>query len=72
MLMSMNSVADVASLSGLFSFVPPALLERATGFRQGQALVAGKVVAIPTLVRFGARVSVEGGSDVATDWARSR
>jgi DNA helicase HerA-like ATPase len=72
MLMRMNSVADVASLSGLFSFVPPALLEQATGFRQGQALVAGKVVPIPTLVRFGARVSVEGGSDVATDWARSR
>jgi DNA helicase HerA-like ATPase len=72
MLMRMNSVADVASLAGLFSFVPPALLEQATGFRQGQALVAGKVVPIPTLVRFGARVSVEGGSDVATDWARSR
>jgi DNA helicase HerA-like ATPase len=72
MLMRMNSLADVASLSGLFSFVPPALLEQATGFRQGQALVAGKVVPIPTLVRFGARVSVEGGSDVATDWARSR
>jgi DNA helicase HerA-like ATPase len=72
MLMRMNSVADVASLSGLFSFVPPALLEQATGFQQGQALVAGKVVPIPTLVRFGARVSVEGGSDVATDWARSR
>ena len=70
MLMRMNSVADVASLSGLFSFVPQALLEQATGFRQGQALIAGKVVPIPTLVRFGARVSVEGGSDVATDWAR--
>jgi len=27
------------------------------------------VVPIPTFVRFGARVSVEGGSDVATDWA---
>jgi len=72
MLMRMNSVADVASLAGTFSFVPQALLEQATGFRQGQALVAGKVVPIPTLVRFGARVSVEGGSDVATDWARSR
>ena len=71
-LMRMNSVADVASLSGTFSFVPPALLEQATGFRQGAALVAGKVVPIPTFVRFGARVSVEGGSDVATDWARAQ
>ena len=72
MLMRMNSVADVASLSGLFSFVPPPLLEQATGFRQGAARVAGKVVPIPTFVRFGARVSVEGGSDVATDWARTQ
>ena len=45
---------------------------RATGFRQGEALVAGKVVPTPTFVRFGARVSEEGGSDVPTDWARSR
>ncbi len=71
MLMRMNSVADVDSLAGLFSFVPQALLERATAFGQGQALIAGKVVPIPTLVRFGARISVEGGSDVATDWART-
>ncbi|MEO6822465.1 MAG: ATP-binding protein, partial [Candidatus Nanopelagicales bacterium] len=70
MLMRMNSVSDVASLTELFSFVPPALLDEATGFRQGQALVAGKVVPIPTFVRFGSRVSVEGGSDVPTDWAR--
>ncbi len=70
LLMRMNSVADLASLAGLFSFVPQSLLEQATGFRQGQALVAGKVVPLPTFVRFGARVSVEGGSDVATDWAR--
>ena len=69
-LMRMNSTSDVASLTELFSFVPPALLDEATGFRQGQALVAGKVVPIPTFVRFGARVSVEGGSDVPTDWAQ--
>lgn len=71
LLMRMNSVADVASLNELFSFVPPTLLERATGFRQGEALVAGKLVPIPTFVRFGARVSEEGGSDVAADWART-
>jgi uncharacterized protein len=69
MLMRMNSVADLASLAGLFSFVPQPLLEQVTGFSQGQALVAGKVVPIPTFVRFGARLSVEGGSDVAHDWA---
>ena len=72
LLMRMNSVADVGHLTEVFSFVPPSLLARATGFRQGEALVAGKVVPTPTFVRFGARVSEEGGSDVPTDWARSR
>lgn len=33
---------------------------------------SGKVVPTPTFVRFGARVSEEGGSDVPTNWARSR
>lgn len=70
LLMRMNSVSDLAGLTELFSFVPPALLDEATGFAQGRALVTGKVVPIPTFVRFGARVSVEGGSDVPTDWAR--
>ena len=69
--MRMNSVADVAHLTEVFSFVPPSLLARATGFRLGEALVAGKVVPTPTFVRFGARVSEEGGSDVPADWARS-
>ena len=70
LLMRMNSVADVGHLTEVFSFVPPSLLARATGFRQGEALVAGKVVPTPTFVRFGARVSEEGGSDVPADWAR--
>ena len=69
-LMRMNSVADVGHLTEMFSFVPPSLLARATGFRLGEVLVAGKVVPTPTFVRFGARVSEEGGSDVPADWAR--
>ena len=62
--------SDVAHLTELFSFVPPSLLQRATSFRLGEALVAGKVVPTPSFVRFGARVSEEGGSDVPADWAR--
>jgi uncharacterized protein len=69
LLMRMNSTADLAHLMHVFSFVPPSLLARATGFRQGEALVAGKLVPTPTLVRFGARVTEEGGSDVPADWA---
>ena len=43
-----------------------------TEFRQGEAVVAGKLVPSPTLGRFGPRWSVEGGADVAADWAARR
>jgi uncharacterized protein len=67
-LMRMNSTADLAHVGRVFSFVPPGLIDRATTFRQGEALVAGKISSHPTLVRFGARLSHEGGADVA-GWA---
>ena len=67
-LMRMNSVADLAHVAGVFSFVPPGLVDRATAFRQGEALVAGKIASHPALVRFGSRISYEGGADVA-GWA---
>ena len=37
-------------------------------FGQGEALVAGKIASHPALVRFGSRISHEGGADVA-GWA---
>ena len=67
-LMRMNSVADLAHVAGIFSFVPPGLVERATAFDQGEALAAGKIASHPTLIRFGSRISYEGGADVA-GWA---
>lgn len=72
LLMRMNSLADLGFVGDVFSFVPRSLLERATAFRQGEALVAGKCASHPAYVRFGARVSEEGGSDVPSDWARPR
>ncbi|MGE5692084.1 MAG: ATP-binding protein [Pseudomonadota bacterium] len=71
-LMRMNSAADLAHIAATFSFVPPGLLDRATAFRQGEALVAGKIAPHPALVRFGARMTAEGGSDVPADWAELR
>lgn len=68
-LMRMNSTAGVGALAGAFSFVPPGLLDRATAFRQGETLIAGKLSGHPALVRVGRRVSEEGGGDVATGWA---
>jgi DNA helicase HerA-like ATPase len=68
--MRMNSLADLGFVGDVFSFVPSSLLERATAFRQGEALVAGKIASHPSFVRFGARVAEEGGSDIPADWAR--
>jgi uncharacterized protein len=71
-LMRMNSRSDLARLSEIFSFVPPPLFALAAEFRQGEAVVAGKLVPSPTLGRFGPRWSREGGGDVPADWAAPR
>jgi len=69
LLMRMNSQADLAYLAESFSFVPTGLLGQASHFGLGAALVAGKISPQPALVRFGARVSEEGGADVSAGWA---
>ncbi len=71
-LMRMNSRSDLAVLSEVFSFVPAPLLTLASEFRQGEAIVAGKLVPSPTLARIGPRWTVEGGSDIPSDWAAAR
>ena len=63
-LMRMNSRTDLAELATVFGFVPPDLLDASPGFTQGQALIAGPLVSVPTLLQMGARITVEGGSDV--------
>ena len=72
LLMRMNSEADLGHLSDAFSFVPDSLIQRATTFRQGESLVAGKVVSHPMYVRFGRRLSQEGGADIPTSWAAAQ
>jgi hypothetical protein len=67
-LMRMNSTADLGHVADVFSFVPPGLIDRAAAFAQGEALVAGKIASHPALIRFGARITEEGGVDVA-GWA---
>jgi DNA helicase HerA-like ATPase len=67
-LMRMNSSADLGHVERMFSFVPPGLIDRAGTFSQGEALVAGKIASHPALIRFGARITEEGGADVA-GWA---
>jgi hypothetical protein len=67
-LMRMNSSADLEYLSNVFSFVPRDMLWEASNFRQGESLVAGALVKTPTFVRFGRRMTNEGGGDVPTSW----
>ncbi len=71
-LMRMNSLADTAFAEAAFSFVPPSMIERSVIFRQGEALIAGKISPQPALLRFGARITEEGGADVPTTWAAVR
>jgi hypothetical protein len=72
LLMRMNSEADLGHLRDVFSFVPDCLIQRATTFRQGESLAGGKFVPYPTYVRFGQRLSQEGGADIPTSWAAAR
>ena len=69
-LMRLNSAADCGFIAGLFGFAPPGLVDLATDFGLGEALVAGKLASHPALLRFGARVAREGGGDVDASWAR--
>ena len=69
-LMRMNSLGDLAFAHGAFSFVPSSLMDRATTFRLGEALVAGNISPHPALIQMGRRVAEEGGADVAATWAR--
>lgn len=69
LLMRMNSEGDLGHLRDTFSFVPAGLIEKATTFGLGEALVAGKFFPHPTYVKFGSRTSREGGADIPTSWA---
>jgi DNA helicase HerA-like ATPase len=71
-LMRLNSLADAAFAQAAFSFVPPSLIERSVTFRQGEALIAGKISPRPALLRFAARITEEGGADVPATWAAPR
>lgn len=72
LLMKMNSTADLRSLSETFSYAPASLIELASGFELGEGLAAGKIAPDPILFKSGRRLTLEGGSDVPSSWARAR
>jgi DNA helicase HerA-like ATPase len=63
-LMRMNSRDDLDQLAAIFGFVPRALLAQAARFRQGEALLGGGFVPMPSIVRVRGRLTPEGGIDV--------
>lgn len=69
-LLRLNPLADAAFAQAAFSFVPPSLIEASVNFRKGEALIAGKISPHPALLRFGERISEEGGADVPATWAK--
>jgi DNA helicase HerA-like ATPase len=70
MLMKMNSATDIRALVETFSYAPSSLVERAAGFGLGEGLAAGKIAPDPLLFTSGRRLTVEGGVDVPSTWAR--
>jgi uncharacterized protein len=69
-LLRLNGAADVERLAAAFSFVPRPLLGEAPSFAKGEALLVGGIVGRPTRAAFERRLSLEGGGDVPTTWAR--
>ncbi len=70
-LMRMISAGDLAYVGQLLSVAPAPLIERASSFRMGESLVAGKIASHPAFVRFGPRIAEEGGADVPAAWAET-
>jgi uncharacterized protein len=68
-LMRMASEGDLDHLTRVVSCAPASLAARALTFRQGEALVAGRIVSHPAHVRIGRRITQEGGGDVPATWA---
>jgi hypothetical protein len=68
--MRMNSAADRAYASDVFSSLHAGLLAQAGEFRLGEALIAGKPASRPGLLKSGAGINEEAGADVPVTGAR--
>ena len=71
-LMRMTSVGDLGYVADTLSFAPPAFSARRRRSGWASRSSPGKIASHPAFVRFGPRISEEGGSDVPATWARAR
>lgn len=68
-LLRVNATTDVEDLCRTFSHVPPGLIRQAPELTLGEIVFAGPISPTPLRTRIGARLSLEGGGDLPTDWA---
>ncbi len=64
-LMRMNSITDIESLSQTFSQVSPTLIAQSRYFVRGESLIVGEIAKSPTFAKFEGRLSHEGGGDAS-------
>ncbi len=63
-LMKMSSDSDIEMLQGNLSFINEDLLSLSKLFSKGEALVAGKIVERPTIIKFTGRLTKDKGDDL--------
>ena len=67
-LMRLTSQIDIDHIASAFGAVDRTMMQLATGFRSGSAMIVGRIVRSPTLMRFRARRLPEAGGDIALGW----
>jgi hypothetical protein len=58
------AAGEATELTDVFGYVSPNLIARSPRFGLGEGLFAGGFIASPMIVRMGARLTREGGTDV--------
>lgn len=66
--MKLSSQIDIDYVAGAYGGTSRDLVQLAAGFKPGSALVAGKIVRSPTLMRFRERQLPEAGGDLPLNW----
>lgn len=67
-LMRITSQLDLDHIAGSFGAVDRTMMQLATGFRSGSAMIVGRLVRSATLMKFRQRRLAEAGGDIALSW----
>lgn len=67
--MRLSSQYDIEHVAGSYGAIDRNMMQLTAGFKSGSALVVGRLVKAPTLLRFRERKMPEGGGDISLEWA---